>query len=44
LESLIIYRCIIGSRAYGLDTDDSDTDLRGIYLAPADLRFALASA
>jgi hypothetical protein len=31
LESLIIYRCVVGSRAYGLDTDDSDTDRRGIY-------------
>ena len=30
LESLVIYRCITGSRAYGLDTDESDTDRRGI--------------
>lgn len=29
LESCIIYRCVIGSRAYGLDTDESDTDRRG---------------
>src|SRR2546422_1664050 len=35
LEQFIIYRCIVGSRAYGLDHDDSDTDRRGIYLAPA---------
>src|SRR6267154_1000197 len=34
LEPLIIYRCVVGSRAYGLDHDDSDTDRRGIYLAP----------
>ena len=33
LEPHVIYRCIVGSRAYGLDTDASDTDLRGIYLA-----------
>ena len=26
LESFIIYRCVVGSRAYGLDTDESDTD------------------
>jgi predicted nucleotidyltransferase len=26
----LIYRCIIGSRAYGLATDDSDLDRRGI--------------
>ncbi len=41
LEQFIIYRCIVGSRAYGLDTDESDTDLRGIYLAPADLQWSL---
>ena len=28
LEEFIIYRCIVGSRAYGLDHDDSDTDRR----------------
>jgi hypothetical protein len=22
LENLIIYRCVVGSRAYGLDSDD----------------------
>jgi hypothetical protein len=26
LESVTIYRCVVGSRAYGLDTDESDTD------------------
>ena len=25
LESLIVYRCVMGSRAYGLDDDASDT-------------------
>ncbi len=33
----VIYRCIIGSRAYGLDGPGSDVDRRGIYLPPADL-------
>jgi uncharacterized protein len=37
----VIYRCITGSRAYGLDHDQSDTDLRGIYLPPADLHWSL---
>src|SRR5436305_1749945 len=37
LEKLVIYHCVAGSRAYGLDTDDSDTDRRGIYRAPAEL-------
>jgi predicted nucleotidyltransferase len=44
LESFIIYRCIVGSRAYGLDNDESDTDRRGIYLAPAELQWSLFGA
>ncbi len=44
LDSLIIYRCIVGSRAYGLDTAGSDTDIRGVYLAPADLQWSLHGA
>jgi len=41
LESCIIYRCVVGSRAYGLDNDESDIDRRGIYLAPAELQWSL---
>jgi uncharacterized protein len=37
----IIYRCVVGSRAYGLDGPGSDTDRRGIYLPPADLHWSL---
>jgi len=37
----VIYRCVIGSRAYGLDHEGSDTDLRGIYLPPADMHWSL---
>ena len=44
LEEHVIYRCIVGSRAYGLETDASDTDLRGIYLAPAELQWSLYGA
>jgi uncharacterized protein len=44
LEQLIIYRCVVGSRAYGLETDASDTDLRGIYLAPPQLHWSLFGA
>ncbi len=29
-----IYAAVVGSRAFGLDTDDSDTDTRGVYVAP----------
>lgn len=44
LESLIIYRCVVGSKAYGLDTEASDTDLRGVYIAPAELQWSLFGA
>ncbi len=44
LEQFVIYRCVVGSGAYGLDTDASDTDRRGIYLAPADLQWSLFGA
>lgn len=37
----VIYRCVTGSRAYGLTTDNSDTDRRGVYLPPADLHWSL---
>ncbi|MFE0583442.1 DNA polymerase beta superfamily protein [Streptomyces sp. NPDC058874] len=32
-----IYRCVMGSRAFGLATETSDTDRRGVYLAPTPL-------
>ncbi len=44
LEQFILYRCVVGSRAYGLDNDESDTDHRGIYLAPAVLQWSLFGA
>lgn len=44
LEQFIIYRCVVGSRAYGLENDDSDTDRRGIYIAPAELQWSLFGA
>lgn len=37
----VIYRCVIGSRAYGLEDDQSDTDYRGFYLPPAELQWSL---
>ena len=42
LYDYVIYRCIIGSRAYGLDHAASDTDRRGIYLPPAELQWSLS--
>jgi predicted nucleotidyltransferase len=41
LFARVIFRCVIGSRAYGLDSAASDTDYRGIYLPPADLHWSL---
>ncbi|MCP5303449.1 MAG: nucleotidyltransferase domain-containing protein [Pseudomonadales bacterium] len=41
LYEYVIYRCVVGSRAYGLDHEESDLDLRGIYLPPADLHWSL---
>ncbi len=41
LYDRVIYRCVIGSRAYGLESPDSDIDRRGIYLPPADLHWSL---
>lgn len=41
LFDYVIYRCIVGSRAYGLDDADSDTDRRGIYLPTADIHWSL---
>lgn len=41
LYDYVIYRCMVGSRAYGLDDENSDTDRRGIYLPPANLHWSL---
>jgi predicted nucleotidyltransferase len=41
LKERVIYGCVIGSRAYGLEDDQSDTDRRGIYLPPAELHWSL---
>ncbi|MEZ2239359.1 DNA polymerase beta superfamily protein [Microcoleus sp.] len=41
LYDSVIYRCIVGSKAYGLDNAQSDTDRRGIYQPPAKLHWSL---
>lgn len=33
-KGLIILECISGSRAYGLDTPTSDTDIKGVFILP----------
>ncbi|MFV0130607.1 DNA polymerase beta superfamily protein [Streptomyces sp. HMX112] len=37
-----VYSCVMGSRAFGLATGDSDTDRRGVFLAPTSLQWRLA--
>ncbi|MEV6961650.1 nucleotidyltransferase domain-containing protein [Streptomyces sp. NPDC051207] len=32
-----VYACVMGSRAFGLATDGSDTDRRGVFVAPTEL-------
>lgn len=41
LEKFVIYKCIVGSKAYGLQTEKSDTDTRGFYLPSANLHWSL---
>lgn len=40
-KDFIIYRCVVGSQAFGLSDDASDVDRRGIYLPPAELHWSL---
>ena len=42
LYPFVIYRCIVGSTAYGLQQEGSDVDRRGFYLPPADMEWSLA--
>lgn len=44
LYSYVIYGCVVGSRAYGLDVPGSDWDRRGFYLPPAERHWSLGSA
>jgi hypothetical protein len=44
MDERVIYRCVVGSRSFGLETEDSDVDRRGIYLAPAELQWSLQGA
>jgi predicted nucleotidyltransferase len=37
-----VYACVMGSRAFGLATDTSDTDRRGVYVAPTPLFWGFA--
>jgi hypothetical protein len=37
----VIFRCVVGSQAFGLAGPESDVDRRGIYLPPAELHWSL---
>lgn len=41
LFARVILRVVVGSRAYGLAEPGSDTDLRGVFLPPAELHWSL---
>lgn len=40
-KQLILLECISGSKAYGLDTPESDTDIKGIFFLPKEAFFGL---
>ncbi|MEI6235250.1 MAG: nucleotidyltransferase domain-containing protein [Planctomycetota bacterium] len=40
-ESYVIYKVRMGSRAFGLSDETSDTDERGVYLPPADWHWSM---
>lgn len=37
----LIFEAIVGSKAYGLNTANSDTDIRGVYVLPKNLYYGL---
>lgn len=40
-KKLIVYECISGSKAYGLDLPGSDTDIKGVYILPQEFIYGL---
>lgn len=40
-QGLIILECISGSKAYGLDTPNSDTDIKGVFILPKEDYYGL---
>ena len=38
-ESNLIFRCVSGSKSYGTDSEHSDTDIRGVFIAPPKIAF-----
>jgi uncharacterized protein len=40
-NGLLVFEAIVGSKAYGLSTEKSDTDIRGIFILPKELYYSL---
>ena len=40
-KGLLLFECISGSKAYGLDTPQSDTDLKGVFYLPLEQFYGL---
>lgn len=40
-KGLLLFECISGSKAYGLDTPQSDTDLKGVFYLPKEQFYGL---
>ncbi len=40
-KGLLLFECISGSRAYGLDTAQSDTDIKGVFYLPKEQFYGL---
>lgn len=40
-KNLLLFECISGSKAYGLDTPKSDTDIKGVFYLPKDQFYGL---
>ncbi len=40
-RKLILFECISGSKAYGLDTPESDTDIKGVFVLPKEEFFCM---
>jgi uncharacterized protein len=41
-SDLILYECIVGSKAYGLSTPESDTDIKGVFIAPKNMFYSFS--